>query len=170
MFTFAACDDDTLDALDMEGEWTGNMGMYYSDGYYRYDAAYTVIRFIPDYDFATHGEGEEIDYFYSPCPIRYQSFRFFWRVKDHTITMEFPYNAQLNCVIYDYKLTSREFYGVIDGTPFSLRKLSDYDDWGLYGDDDYGYGTYFRAPTRAQGAAAEVHPETFVFGRDFTAR
>lgn len=173
--TFTSCtDDDTEEAMVLSGEWQGNFGMYYSDGYYEYDAAYSNLRFLPDYEYATHGEGEEIDFFdyRSGCPIRYQSFYFLWSVRYGRIYLEFPYNHNLDVVITDYRLSNSYFSGIVGNTSFNLRKLVGYYDWNYYGDNYYGYGYWdgYYAKTRSTATAdstAVVSPENFTFGRRF---
>jgi len=147
----SSCDEDEERAAYLSGEWTGDMGMCfeYNDDDYR--AAYTDIRFIPDGDFSASGEGEQIDYFEWPCPIRYQSFYFRWSIDEGRISLYYPYNPQLNVVIYDYGMSDGLFYGWIDNVRFSLVKLVDYNSWNLYGDDGYGYqyyDSYYYAKTR----------------------
>ena len=186
-----SCDDDTLDAVCLEGDWTGNLGMYYSDGRYTYNADYSNIRFIPHYDFATYGTGEEIDFFSNVyCPIRYQSFYFTWEVRNSVLYLHFPYNEQLDVAISEYRLNSRYFAGIIGTTAFQLTKLTDYNEWGLYDrgtyygygyynnyyDDyyDYPYYPYYSSKKRNGGNdgaevadSALVSPDHFTFGRRF---
>lgn len=138
----SSCDEDEDRAAYLSGEWTGDMGMVFSDGYVDYQAAYTDIRFIPYGGSSTSGEGEQIDYFDFPCPIRYQSFYFRWHIDNGRISLYYPYNSQLNVMIYDYSMRDGHFYGWIDDTRFSLVKLVNYNSWYLYGDDYYGYQYY----------------------------
>jgi len=170
---FTSCED-LEEAEILSGEWTGDMGMYYSDGRYEYDADYTDIRFVQDYELATRGWGEEIDYFDRPCPIRYQSFRFEWRVSNGVIYLTYPYAHNLDVQIRDYKLSSRRFRGWIGDTKFTLVKLVDYSDWDLYDSNGYGYGYWngYYAATRAgvdsiPVTTDNVSPENFTFGRRF---
>ena len=191
--TFVSCerDPDVDGAMVLSGEWTGDLGMYYSDGFYEYDAEYSDIRFIPDYNYATHGTGEEVDYFNRYyCPIRYQSFYFEWEIRNGAIYLYFPYNRQLDVTIYDYYLTTSYFSGRMgdSSTTFRLRKLVDYYDWYLYDRSSYyGYGYwdsyYYYGKSRENGTAqnveadtvatavsaeaAAVAPENFTFGRRF---
>jgi len=151
------CDEDVERASYLTGEWTGDMGMYFSDGRYDYRADYTDIRFLSDGVLSTHGDGEQIDFFDRPCPIRYQSFYFRWRVRDGRIYLEYPYDSQLNTVIVDYGMQNGHFYGYIENEHFSLVKLVDYDDWYLYDDDYYGYGYYdsYYAKGRGERSSAQ---------------
>jgi len=168
--TLASCDEDLEDAVDLSGEWTGQMGMYFSDGYYDYDAAYTNIRFYPDYEYARHGTGEQVDYFSSPCPIRYQSFYFEWKVQNGRIFLYYPYDPDLNVVITEYHLNNHHFTGYIGSTYFQLGKLYDYYAWGLYGDNYYGYSyyDYYYAKSRSGQAENQLpSPENFSAGRRF---
>ncbi len=175
--SLGSCDEDTLNAMFLDGQWTGNMGMYYADGYGReWDADYTDIRFLPAYEFASYGMGEEVDYFNDPrCPIRYQSFSFTWKSIDGVIYLKYRYNPELNVAIHDYYLDSYTFRGRIGNTLFHLKKLYDYDDWYLY-DDSYGYGYgywdtpyYGKSRTGGDAPADSVGTDVrkFTFGRRF---
>jgi len=142
-----SCDEDVEISYDLSGEWQGNLGMYYSDGVYEYDAIYSNIRFIPEYEYATHGVGEEIDYFDRSCPIGYQSFYFTWNVSHERIYLHFPHDHSLDCEIYDFAINNNYFHGYFGSSNnyFQLAKLVDYYDWyrynnGYYYDGYYGYG------------------------------
>ena len=136
MLTLTSCDEDIADAVDLSGEWEGNMGMYYTDDYgITYDAHNTYIAFYPDYEYATHGYGEEIDYFLerSRCPIYYQNFYIEWRIRDQVLYLTYPGAPELDIALYDYrfiKSRTRLLFTIHD-VPYELRKLSDFyhDDW-----------------------------------------
>lgn len=125
--SFTSCKD-TDDSIDLSGEWFGDMAAFYTENNITYWAEHTEIVFIPDYDYATHGYGEEVDYFDLPCPIAYQNLKFEWRIKKQVLYVNFPMAPGMNVVINDYHFThsrSRlEF--TIDGVPCILYKLSDY--------------------------------------------
>ena len=157
MMAFTSCDEDVATAYRLEGEWTGDMGMYYSfaDRYNRLwevDAAYTNIRFFRDG--SAHGHGDQID-FYNDGPYRYQIYYFQWRVVDGVIQMRYNGSHQLDCDIYhwsigsDYDEYTRQYRDVFAGyinntTRFLLFKLMDFN-WNNYGynyDNYYGYSYY----------------------------
>ena len=159
MMVFTSCDEDVVTAYRLEGEWTGNMGMFYSyaDRYNRVwevDAAYTNIRFFRQG--SDYGYGDQVD-FYSQGPYRYQSYYFTWRVVNGVIQMRYPYDPNLNCDIYhwsissDYDSYARQYSYVFAGyindrTRFLLYKLTDFS-WSSYGyyedyNNYYGYGYY----------------------------
>ena len=158
MIAFTSCDEDVTTAYRLEGEWTGNMGMYYSfaDRYNRIwevDAAYTNIRFFRQG--SDYGYGDQID-FYTEGPYRYQSYYFKWSVSNGVIQMYYPYDPKLNCDIYQWSISNHYdshtrqytyvFAGRINQTSFLLYKLTDFS-WNSYGYYDdynnyYGYGYY----------------------------
>lgn len=158
MMAFTSCDEDVETAYRLEGEWYGDMGMYYGfyDRYNHYcevEASQTNIRFFRDG--SNYGHGDQID-FYPNGPYRYQSYYFQWRVVDGVIQMFYPYDSDnLNCNIYRWSISSgydsytRQnsyvFAGYInDRTRFLLFKLTDFN-WSNYGynyDSYYGYGYY----------------------------
>ena len=183
-----SCDEDTEDAIDLSGEWEGNMGMFIDYAGYRYDAHNTWIVFYPDHEYATHGTGEEVDYFTSDCPYRYQNLYFEWRIRDHVLYLTYPYNHELDVEIYDYRFrnsrTVLEFS--INNEYFCrLNKLRDFtDNWYWWDHDDaimennreyYHYMTWAEwnlAKGREGGVATSgnnaVKPENVKLGRDFS--
>ena len=174
MTALTSCDRDYEEAYVLSGEWTGNFGMFYDDGYNIYYADYTDIRFIPNYDYSTRGYGEEIDYFRWPCPIRYQSFYFYWEIRHGVIYLSFPYNHGLDVAIRDYRLSYDYFEGYFGDTNdhFRLVKLTGYYDWNLYDPYNYyGYGYYDYYYTKGRDGATTGEriesgaPESFTFGR-----
>ncbi len=175
MTTMTSCDRDFEEAYRLSGEWTGDFGMYYDDGFRTYYADYTDIRFIPNYDYSTRGYGEEIDFFHFPCPIRYQSFYFYWEIRHGVIYLSFPYNHGLDVAIYDYSLSYDYFQGYLGDSHdfFRLVKLAGFYGWNSYNPNTYYgyeyYDPYYYAKGR-DGAASEkpeapVSPENFTFGR-----
>ena len=154
-----SCDDDTETAINLDGEWEGDFGMYVEDAYgHQFDAEYTNIRFY--WDGGHHGHGEQID-FYRFGPYQWQSYYFTWRVRDGVLYLNYTYDHQLDCAIYDYYMDSSHFTGRIpssDGGYFTFRlfKLTNFNSWGRY-DATYGYGyeyydNYYAKSRVAQGA------------------
>ena len=186
---FTSCDDDTIDSIDLSGEWEGDMGMFMDVGGSRYDAHNTWIAFHPDYEWATHGYGEEVDYFDSSCPYYCQNLYFEWRIKDQVLYLTYPYNPNLNVAISDYRFThSRtrlEF--TINGEYFCrLNKLADYQDNWYWWDHDNNimrnnheyhhymtWAEYNLAKSRSgkpaeTSTSQESKPANFTLGRDFS--
>ena len=174
--SFVACDEDTETAIRLEGEWTGDFGMYaiaqeydrYGRAYTAtYDAEYSNIRFY--WDGGRRGHGEQID-FYRYGPYRWQSYYFVWQVTNGVLYMSYNYDHQLDCAIYDYYMDYNYFTGRIRNseggfTNFKLFKLADFNGWNLYdrstyyGYDiysDYNYGYYGYAKSRDGKAAAQT--------------
>ena len=174
---FVSCDEDVTTAYNLRGEWTGDMGMFYSfadryDRVWEVDAAYTNIRFFRDG--STYGHGDQID-FYNDGPYRYQSYYFDWRVINGVIQLRYHYDSNLDCDIYQWSITSDYnpytqvytdvFAGYLNNrTRFTLFKLDNFN-WNSYGyyDNYYGYGyydnydyyynngyPYYYAPTRGE--------------------
>ena len=145
--TCAVCtsctDSDTEEAMVLSGQWQGNWGMYYDYLYagniYTFDSYDTDIVFYPDYDYATHGYGYQVDW-YHEGPYSRLSYRFTWRIDNGVIRMHYPGYEKYNTTIRDYRINNNRFTGYFDtGTePFYLYKIADYYDWGYY----YSYGDY----------------------------
>ncbi|MCD8236578.1 MAG: hypothetical protein LUD00_07970 [Prevotellaceae bacterium] len=120
--------------------------MYYYYDYrgrtYRFDSYDTDIIFYPDYDYATHGYGKQVD-FYTAGPYSYQYYYFNWTIRDGVIYLDYPYDAELNTAIYDYRMTSDFITGYFGdtNTRFTLHKLVDYYDWNSYR-GNYGHGGF----------------------------
>ncbi len=171
-----SCDEDREEARILSGQWYGDFGMYYSDGYDTWYATTTDIRFIPNNGYSRRGTGEEVDYFNRPCPIRYQSFFFYWEIRDGVIYLDYPHNPDLNVAIYDYRLDYDYFSGYFGDSHewFRLVKLSGYNDWNLYDPYNYyGYGSYdpyyyskSRDGVEKPDQQPTPDPSTFRFGRD----
>jgi len=64
-----------------------------------------LIVFQPDYESATHGYGEEIDYFASDCPFRNQNLYFEWRIRNDVLYISYPFNHDLDLAIYNYRFS-----------------------------------------------------------------
>jgi len=143
--TFTSCDDDVLDAEDLSGEWVGDMGVGIDLGGSTYWAVSTYMAFYPDYEYATHGYGEEIDYFDNHCPYHHQNYFFHWWIQNRVLYIEYPGNHLLDVALPDYAF--HYSYGrkamsfTIDGAPHRLFKLSDYYYDSYY--DTYYYDDYY---------------------------
>ena len=142
-FCMTSCmDDDTKEAMVISGEWCGDFGMSYTEEYrgryYTYDADITYLTFIPDYDYATHGYGKQVDY-YNYGPYEYQYFLFDWSIGNGVIYLRYRYDQQLDTRIR-YNMTNSTFSGVFPetGTSFRMRKIQDFYDWTPYV-SNYGY-------------------------------
>ena len=133
-------------SYSLTGDWNGDFGMYY-DYYDRhgrfvetFDCYDTDISFYPDYDYATHGYGYQVDFYrYGPYTKIYHSFE--WEIHNCDVYLYYIGERELDTVIRDYRLSSSYFTGYFNdsNTRFSLRKYRDYYDWDPYWDD---YGTY----------------------------
>lgn len=133
-------DDDSDRGYVLSGRWFGDLGVYV-DGRPAYG---TVLEFVPDNGSYLYGYGRETDYFYNVAGyLDAIEYSFEWEIRDRSIYMYFR-NADLNCRISDYRLSSSYFEGYIDGygtsTRFSLRNYDRY--W-----NDFGYGSLY-APAR----------------------
>lgn len=144
---FTSCvDEDVNQAMALSGQWRGDFGMYYYYEYgrkvYRFDSYDTDIVFYPDYDYATHGYGKQVDY-YREGPYSYQYYYFDWTIRDGVIYLSYPYDGELDTSIYDYRMTSDFITGYFGNTNtrFTLRKLVDYYNWSDY-NGNYGHGGY----------------------------
>lgn len=138
-------DPDTLQSMALSGQWRGDFGMFYEyeyrGRYYTFDADYSDIVFYPDYDYASHGWGKQVDFYYDG-PYRYQYYRFYWTIDRGVIYLQYPYDPTLSTGISDYKMNNDRFSGWFEGSDvrFNLYKISDFYDWTPYV-DIYGYGT-----------------------------
>ena len=142
---FTSCmDDDTEESMYLSGQWTGDFGMYYNYEYrgdiYTFDSYDTDVVFYPDYNYATHGYGYQVDY-YREGPYEKMSFRFFWEINRGIIYLDYPGYPEYSTKIRDYHLTNSYFRGYFENgtSEFYLRKLTDYYNWGYYS----GYGDYY---------------------------
>lgn len=138
----SGCDDDEKMAFNLSGEWHGYFGTSYSisNRHGKEQVFYsdeTYLKFVPDYPFATHGYGIEVDYYYDG-PYEYQYFHFDWEIRDERLELSYPHNHAMNAVIDDYKMNSYRFRGYCGGEYFSLHRVDDDYDWECY-HDDYGY-------------------------------
>lgn len=142
MMMSSCTDEDDQASYYLSGCWAGDMGMYYTDGYWDYYAYKTEIEFIPDYEYATHGYGRQVDYYregYYPT----MHYRFYWKVNNGVITLVYPDAPELNVNIFDYYLYDDYFSGRIGDTPFRLYKIYDF-----YWDDNWGYDDWYWSKPR----------------------
>ena len=141
---FASCDSDTHRAVILSGEWRGNFGMYYDYNYrgtvVTFDSYDTYIVFYPDYNYASHGWGKQVDY-YDYGPYEYQYHRFLWTVEGGVVYLRYPHEPELDTSIADYRLSSNTFTGYFTNASsrFVLYKLSSFYDWDEYSGDYYYY-------------------------------
>ena len=154
---FTSCDEeaDTEISMAISGQWRGNWGMFYEytwteNGitYTRaYDSYDTDIIFYPDYDYATHGYGYQVDW-YTEGPYQRLSHRFDWNVINGRIILKYPPEldgSDYSTTISDYRLSNNRFKGYFNNStePFYLNKIQDYYDWwdyeNLYNTYNYAY-------------------------------
>ncbi|MCQ2095666.1 MAG: hypothetical protein MJY59_02860 [Bacteroidaceae bacterium] len=153
--------EDTEESIVLSGQWTGNFGMYYEyewRGYiYTFNSYDSDIVFYPDYDYATHGYGYEVDYYYEG-PYDRMSLRFDWEIRSGRIYLYYPGNSCYNATISNYRLSNNYFTGYFNGggEMFSLRKLADFYNWSeysYYGDwhcwSNSGWSWYSYSKTRS---------------------
>jgi len=150
---FTSCDKDVVRAMDLSGEWEGDFGMKYSHSRYGVFNSYdTQIVFYPDYEFATHGYGKQIDY-YEDGPYEYRYHTFNWSVRNEVITLTYPGDHNLDVDIYDYSMSGNYFSGYFQNTNkhFRLKKIGEISWNGYSGNYDYHYrdGYDYYAKTRA---------------------
>lgn len=141
-----SCNDDIERSRVLFGEWQGYWGMFYEYNYrgriYRFDSYSTDVVFYPDHEYATYGEGYQVDW-YDRGPYSRLSFRFAWEVRNGIIYLTYPGFHEYDAEIYDYYLDDFQFSGYFgnSGSGFRLRKIYDYD-WTPYYSYDYRYWTY----------------------------
>jgi len=146
---FTSCIDieDTNQSMALSGEWRGDFGMYYTyvEGgrTYTFESFNSYIRFIPDYSYANHGTGTQVDY-YEYGPYEYQYYRFTWSINKGYIYLYYEYDHDLDTRISNYHMTNDYLSGTFSesGTPFRLYKMSDYYSWTPYV-NTYGYGSRY---------------------------
>ena len=147
MFTSCNEEADVERSIVLSGEWAGNFGMFYEleDPYgqiVRFNSYDTKIYFVPDYDYATHGYGYQVDW-YSQGPYEKVSFHFYWDISGGIIHLDYPgYREDYNADIYNYRLNNDYFTGYfnIGGEEFRLFKLKDYYWEPYYAYDYYPWG------------------------------
>lgn len=174
MFTSCNEDADTEISMTMSGQWTGDWGMYYGytypDGtYVEYDSYDTDLVFYPDYDYASHGYGYQVDW-YRTGPYERLSYRFSWNVVNGRIFLTYPGYPEYDTTIRDYRLNNNHFTGyfINSSTPFDLIKIADYYNWYDYDylyrshgyvylewdwDGAYYYDTYYAKMRKAKATA-----------------
>ena len=136
--------EDTNQSMALSGEWRGDFGMYYDYSYrgrtYTFDSYDSYVRFIPDYAYANHGVGTQVDY-YEEGPYEYQYYSFTWSVRNGVIYLYYDYDPGLDTRISDYHMTNDYLRGTFSesGTQFRLYKMTDFYSWTPYV-NTYGYG------------------------------
>lgn len=159
-------DDDTEEAMALSGVWKGDFGMSYTyeyRGHVRtYDADFTRVEFVPAYQYATHGEGYQYDY-YVEGPYEYQYFEFEWHIKNGCISLEYygRENSDLNTYLNDYHMDNDYFSGYFPGgMKFRMYKVADHYDWTPYVNiDRYPRENWDRYESRAMGSDTEMVDE-----------
>lgn len=171
-----SCDEDVEQAITLSGQWQGDFGMYYqverNGRVYTFDSYDTDIVFYPDYDYATHGYGKQVDY-YQYGPFTYQYYYFYWELRNGVLYLNYPYDSELNTAIYDYVMNSSYFSGYFgeSSNSFRLYKLADYYNWGYYsgeysyGPSDYYYDYYGYYTNRSAADKASETDSTSVSGQ-----
>jgi len=162
--TLTSCiNEDIETSITLSGDWYGDFGMcYYLRNGDRYDSYDTDISFYPDYDYATHGYGYQVDYYkYGPYERIYHSFH--WTVQNQNIILEYCDDNYYDTVIRDYRMSHSTFTGYFGkgSEQFRLSKYSDYYNWNPYWNDYgrdgwgyYWYDDYYYAPTRSTDSAS----------------
>jgi len=149
LFVSCSHDDDVDESMVLSGQWQGNWGMYYEVENPRtgeivaFDSYDTDIVFYPQYDYATYGDGYQVDW-YEEGPYSRMSYRFTWSISNGIIYMNYPGFPEYNTSIRNYHMNSSRFTGYFsNGTePFYLHKIADFYDWSYYDDWDYHYWEY----------------------------
>ena len=164
----------------LSGQWQGNWGMYYGytypDGFYdEFDSYDTDIIFYPDYDYATHGYGYQVDWYDrrpnangNISPYQRLSYRFNWSIINGVINLTYPGYPEYNTSIRDYRLNNSHFTGYFPNSsePFRLNKIQDFYSWYDYDNlyRSYGYvylewdwnGVYYYDSYYAKTRSAEA--------------
>ena len=185
-----SCDEDMEDAIDLSGEWYGDMGMFIDlDGNPDttddiFDAYKTWIAFHQDDEFATYGWGEQVDFF-DDGPYYRQNLYFNWRIRNQVLELTYPYNPGLDVRIRDYR-----FYDSRTTLRFTINNEYKCELYKLYDDQDnwyyinhydhldfnkYDYYYYYKRPnysyTKSRDGkteSVEIKPENVKSGRDFS--
>lgn len=190
MSAFTSCDDDVDMSITLSGDWYGDFGMYYDyfdrhgDYIATFDSYDTDISFIPDYDYATHGYGYQVDYYrHGPYSKVYHSFE--WYVNNEVLSLHYKGERELDTKIYDFRLTDYYFTGYFDDSPtqFRLKKTRDfywdpYCDrygsytsgigYGYYYNDDWYYDDFYARTRTAEADTTATEPAfTIRFGNRF---
>lgn len=146
---FSSCDEDQMTSNNLTGDWKGDFGMYYNFSYghrvYTFESYDTDLSFVPEYDYAKHGYGYQVDHYdFGPYERIYHYFT--WYVEHQNIYMRYCDEVELNTVIYRYRMSDSQFTGYFDDstTKFRLYKIADYYDWGSYADNGCDYYYYDR--------------------------
>lgn len=156
-------DEDVEESIVLSGQWYGDWGMYYQtrDPYtgrvITYDSYDTDIVFYPDYNYATHGYGYQVDW-YRYGPYEKLSFRFEWSITNGIVEIYYPGYPEYNTFIRDYRLSNDYFSGYLGNSNirFNLAKIRDYYDWSYYYGYDYHPWGWGYSKTRSTGSEEET--------------
>ena len=156
-------DEDVEESIVLSGQWYGDWGMYYQmrDPYtgrvITYNSYDTDIVFYPDYNYATHGYGYQVDW-YRYGPYEKLSFRFEWSITNGIVEIYYPGYPEYNTFIRDYRLSNDYFSGYLGNSNirFNLAKIRDYYDWSYYYGYDYHPWGWGYIKTRSTGSEEET--------------
>ncbi len=162
--TLSSCDDDNVVAIQLQGEWYGDFGMYYS-GVNRYNEVITwectdtYMKFDNAFFAAASGYCRQVDYYPynvrgwgvdrygekfrydAPCPYEYIYHYINFKIKDGVITFKYKNEKDWNTIVNDYDITYSTFSGHFadTGAPFYLKSAKMGDAWwGNYA-NEYNY-------------------------------
>lgn len=158
--SLTSCTADDLIGLTLDGDWEGEMYMYYTYQGVRYQSTRTVVQFDASAGMS-YGTGYWVDY-YSNAPHDYYASHIRWSVENRTITIHFI-EDDYYVRIYDYDVNSRYFSGLIEGEDgkrlqFSLRNTNSQNwhsyNYGWSSWNNYGYG-YTKPSTLTRSAEVD---------------
>jgi len=148
-----SCDRDAMDAMTLDGVWSGTINTYYADRWGMESADYqTTFAFLREGTYS--GIGYEEDYGYDG----YYFARMTWEIRNGNIYMYYP-DENFTYVIYGYTLSNNHFNGYIgDDTSrrisFSLRYIGGFDR-GYY--DGHYYSSWRTRSTADTTASDDVY-------------
>lgn len=164
--SFSSCDEDRMEALQLNGTWFGDFGMNYSYGRWTFDSYETTIRFHQS-GISNHGTGTQVDY-YREGPYERLYYDFDWWISNGVVKLRYHWAEEYDVNIYDYRLTSSHFYGRFEnGAPFNLESTdywytihNSYYDRYHYGCDIYnswGYDYPWRYYAKEKKGTENAH-------------
>ena len=163
--TLTSCESDDQYESDLlvEGDWQGYLGTYYYDRWGLTGTTYeTVMRFGSSGYGATSGRGYQVDYDTRSPFYDYAYCTFQWSVVNGQITLIYDDDQWNPVYIYDYRLTSRHFYGYMDdgsrrSIEFDLENVN-FGYWDRYTYDYYDYDDDYYYRTRSADGTTEAVP------------